>query len=138
MQRRLSSVLTATCRGALPFSARWTTTSTPGKVKVTFVTKDGKQQTVPAVIGETLMEAARLNRIDMEAACDGTCSCSTCHVYLEKSTFDQLEKPSEDELDMLDLAPDLKPTSRLACQIKLTKDMDGMVVTLPASTESQM
>jgi ferredoxin len=121
-------------------ACRYTATTapaTPGKVRVTFIDKDSQRKEVVAAVGLTLMEAARDNRIDMEAACDGTCACSTCHVYLEKTQYDALAKPSEDELDMLDLAPDVKPCSRLACQIKLTSEMDGIVATLPPNIVSQ-
>jgi ferredoxin len=112
---------------------------TPGKVRISFVDTKGKQHTCEAPAGLTLMEAARdLCRLDIEAACDGTCACSTCHVYLTKDTFDAVPAPSEDELDMLDLAPSPKPTSRLSCQVKITPEIDGAIVTLPAETQSQL
>jgi ferredoxin len=109
----------------------------PGKVKVTFVMPKGDRKEFSVPSGTTLMEAARSNGIDMEAACDGTCACSTCHVYLDKESYGKLAKPSEDELDMLDLAPDVKQTSRLACQVPLTEDLDGLVAHLPENIESQ-
>ena len=111
--------------------------ATPGKVKVTFVTPDGERKVFNASVGMTLMEVARGNRIDMEAACDGTCACSTCHVYLDEESYGKLAKPSEDELDMLDLAPDVKPTSRLACQVEITAALDGIEAQLPKNIESQ-
>ena len=112
--------------------------STPIKVKVTFITGNGDRKVFSATPGMTLMEVARTNKIDMEAACDGTCACSTCHVFLDAATYAKLPKPSEDELDMLDLAPDVGKTSRLACQVQVTELLDGVEATLPAHTESQM
>jgi ferredoxin len=111
--------------------------ATPGKVRVIFITPDGDRKLFMAKPGMTLMETARTNKIDMEAACDGTCACSTCHVYLDKESYAKLPKPSEDELDMLDLAPDVKETSRLACQIELTEALDGIEAELPSNIESQ-
>jgi ferredoxin len=130
--------------------ARWNSTATPsgaaaaggapppGKVRVTFITTDGKEVKCVAPIGKTLMEVGVANKLDIEAACDGTCACSTCHCYLDKEHFDNLGKPSEDELDMLDLAIDVRPTSRLSCQVQLSADMDGLVATLPKETSNQL
>lgn len=110
---------------------------TPGKIRVTFVNKSGDRKEFLATPGMTLMEVARSNKIDMEAACDGTCACSTCHVYVDEEALAKLPKPSEDELDMLDLAPDVRKTSRLACQIELKPEHDGIVAELPEHIESQ-
>lgn len=113
--------------------------ATPGKVKVTFVTQKGERVVATPPIGMTLMEAARdVAKLDIEAACDGTCACSTCHVYLSQSHFAKLKEPSEDELDMLDLAPKPMPTSRLACQVTITAELDGMEVTLPSEQSNQL
>ena len=110
----------------------------PGKVRVTFITADGKTHKLVGKIGDTLMEVGRDNKLDIEAACDGTCACSTCHVYVDEASYKKLSKPSEDELDMLDLAPDLKTTSRLSCQVQLTQELDGIIATLPAETSNQL
>lgn len=69
-------------------------------------------------------------------ACEGSIACSTCHVILEPDVYDSLEEPGDDENDMLDLAFGLTDTSRLGCQIKLTKGMDGMVAQLPSATRN--
>jgi ferredoxin len=87
--------------------------------------------------GQTLMEVAKENDVDIEAACDGTCACSTCHVYVKKEWFDKLPEVSEDELDMLDLALEVSDTSRLSCQITLTKELDGIEAALPNETLNQ-
>eukprot|EP00658_Telonema_sp_P-2_P031916 TRINITY_DN23779_c0_g1_i1.p1 TRINITY_DN23779_c0_g1~~TRINITY_DN23779_c0_g1_i1.p1 ORF type:complete len:111 (+),score=18.02 TRINITY_DN23779_c0_g1_i1:160-492(+) len=94
--RRLGS-----CVGVYSVAAmRW---STPGKVKVRFITQDKTEVTVEGAVGQTVMEVARdVARLDIEAACDGTCACSTCHVYLDEASYKSLPEPDEDELDMLD------------------------------------
>lgn len=85
---------------------------------------------------EAIVQVAKL---DMEAACDGTCACSTCHVIFDPDSYKQLpDAPSEDELDMLDLAPSVSRTSRLSCQVKLTPELDSISVTVPDEMENQM
>lgn len=69
-------------------------------------------------------------------ACEGSVACSTCHVILTPEHYDQLPEPDDDENDMLDMAFGLTDTSRLGCQVKLTKDLDGMVATLPSATRN--
>jgi ferredoxin-2, mitochondrial len=109
------------------------------KVKVTFITQDGTKVPISVPVGITLMEAARdIAKIDVEAACDGTCACSTCHMYLSQPHFAALGDPTEDELDMLDLAPAPKPTSRLSCQVQITAAMEGLEATLPKETSNQL
>ena len=106
--------------------------------KVIFVERDGNRKEVEAPLGLSLLEVAHRNHIDLEGACEGSLACSTCHVILEDDVFDSLEEPSEDEEDMLDLAFGLTHTSRLGCQIIVTEELDGMVVTLPAATRNMM
>ena len=64
-------------------------------------------------------------------ACDGSLACSTCHLVLEQDVYDAPPPPDEEEEDMLDLAMDLTDTSRLGCQIKVTKELEGMRATVP-------
>ena len=65
----------------------------------------------------------------MEGACGGSCACSTCHVIVQDDeSYDKMEEPSDDENDMLDLAFGLTETSRLGCQVKMSKELDGLVV----------
>jgi 2Fe-2S ferredoxin len=85
---------------------------------------------------DTVMTVAVENRVDMEAACDGQLSCSTCHVVLDKELYKKLEKshpPTEEELDMLDTAFGLTPTSRLGCQIPVSVLPDGVTITIPST-----
>lgn len=108
-------------------------------MKVTFIEPDGKQIHCEAPLGKTLMEVGRDNNVDIEAACDGTCACSTCHVYIDEEHFAKLPKPTEDELDMLDLAIDVRPkSSRLSCQCQVTSELDGLVATRPKEISNQL
>ena len=100
-------------------------------VRITFVEAD-EEIVVDAEIGKTILEVAHANDIDLEGACDGTLACSTCHIVLEQDMYDALPAPDEEEEDMLDLAFDLQDTSRLGCQITVTKELDGMIARVPA------
>ncbi|OFW79818.1 MAG: 2Fe-2S ferredoxin [Alphaproteobacteria bacterium RIFCSPLOWO2_01_FULL_40_26] len=104
-------------------------------VKIIFITKGEKKEfQVPA--GTTVLEAAHQNNIDLEGACEGSLACSTCHVILDQQFYNKLSPASEDEEDMLDLAFGLTPTSRLGCQIILTKELDGLTLTVPEETRN--
>jgi len=104
--------------------------------KVTFVMQGGERREIEAPVGATLLEIAHENDIDIEGACEGSLSCSTCHVIVDPDDYERLPVASEDEEDMLDLAFGLTPTSRLGCQIVFTEELDGLVVTLPAATRN--
>jgi 2Fe-2S ferredoxin len=106
--------------------------------KMTFILKDGSRQEVDAPLGLSVLEIAHRNHIGIEGACEGSLACSTCHVIVEKEWFDKLGEASEDEEDMLDLAFGLTHTSRLGCQIKMSDELDGLVVKLPAATRNMM
>ncbi len=100
--------------------------------KITFVEQNGTKHEVEAQDGMTVMEAATKNNIPgIEADCGGACSCATCHVYVDPTWFAKLDKVDEMEEDMLDFAQEVKETSRLSCQIEVTDELDGMVVTIP-------
>lgn len=101
-------------------------------VKITFVQPDGSQQVVDATPGMTVMEAAKLALVPgIEAECGGACACATCHVYVEEEWREKTGEPSPMEEDMLDFAFDVREESRLSCQIKVTEDLDGLVVRVP-------
>ncbi|QLQ81354.1 hypothetical protein HG537_0F01150 [Torulaspora globosa] len=109
----------------------------PGEeLRVTFILKDGTQKTFEVCEGDTLLDVAQANNLDMEGACGGSCACSTCHVIVDPDYYDALPEPDDDENDMLDLAYGLTETSRLGCQIKMSKDIDGIRVALPAMTRN--
>ena len=79
---------------------------------------------------------AHNNDIDLEGACDASLACSTCHIILEKSIFNELPEPTEEEEDLLDLAAGVTNTSRLGCQVIVTEDMENMKIKLPAITRN--
>ena len=105
------------------------------KVKIIFIVKGEKKEFLVPV-GTTVLEAAHNNNIDLEGACEGSLACSTCHVIVDKEFYDMLKEPSEDEEDMLDLAFGLTPTSRLGCQIVMSKELDGLTLTVPDETRN--
>lgn len=78
----------------------------------------------------TLMEILRDADLGVAAECGGACACATCHVYVEDGWFEKLPEPSEDEVNMLDMALGVQPNSRLSCQITCTDAIDGIKVTI--------
>ena len=105
-------------------------------VTITFVQPDESTKVVQARVGESLLQTAHRNDIDLEGACEGVCACSTCHLIVPEDLYDTLEEPSEEEEDMLDMAYGLTETSRLGCQITVREDMDGVVLTMPSATRN--
>lgn len=99
--------------------------------KITFVSRDGSEKIVEARNGLSVMEVAIDNDIDIEAACEGSLACATCHMVVDPAWYDKLDPPSEEEEDMLDLAFGLTRTSRLTCQIRVSDAIDGLRVRLP-------
>lgn len=106
--------------------------------KMTFIDRKGQRVEVEAPEGLSVLEIAHKNKIALEGACEGSLACSTCHVIVDPEWFDKLDEAKEEEEDMLDLAFGLTHTSRLGCQIKMSKALDGLVVTLPAATRNMM
>lgn len=127
---RMFSVVTPLRHGHLK-------TPAPGEeLKITFIEKDGNQKTFDVCEGETLLDIAQGHNLDMEGACGGSCACSTCHVIVDPDYYDAIPEPEDDENDMLDLAYGLTETSRLGCQVKMNKDIDGIRVALPQMTRN--
>ncbi len=106
--------------------------------KLTFVAADGTRKEVDAPNGLSVLEIAHKNGIELEGACEGSLACSTCHVVVDKDWFDKLDEATEEEEDMLDLAFGLTHTSRLGCQIKMSDELDGLTVSLPAATRNML
>jgi len=101
--------------------------------KITFIDSAGTARTVDGEAGSTVMETAINNGVpEIEAECGGACACSTCHVYIDEAWREKVGEPSPMEEDMLDFAFEVKPNSRLSCQIKVRDDLDGLVVATPA------
>lgn len=100
--------------------------------KITFKESNGTERTVEAENGMTVMEAAIKNMIPgIDADCGGACACATCHVYVDVEWTSVVGEPSPMEEDMLDFAYEVKPNSRLSCQIKVDDKIDGLVVSVP-------
>ena len=100
--------------------------------KITFIDTAGTARTIDAELGSTVMETAIKNDVPgIEAECGGACACSTCHVYVHDEWKAVTGEPSPMEEDMLDFAYDVRPNSRLSCQIRVADDMDGLTVTTP-------
>ena len=100
--------------------------------KITYIDSDGTTRTVDAEAGATVMESAIKNGVPgIEAECGGACACATCHVYIEPDWQEKVGGPSPMEEDMLDFGYEVKPNSRLSCQIKVTDELDGLTVRTP-------
>jgi ferredoxin, 2Fe-2S len=100
--------------------------------RLTFIQPDGTEQTVEAQPGVTVMEAAKMHLIEgIEAECGGARACATCHVYVDAAWRERTGAPTEMEEDMLDFAFEVRPESRLCCQIKVTEALDGLIVRIP-------
>lgn len=106
-------------------------------VKVTFTTRDGAALEVLADAGDSLLSVAQEAGLPLEGTCEGQMACSTCHIYIAREWFDRLAPPSEEEEDMLDLAAAARANSRLACQIELGEELDGIAVTIPPESYDQ-
>ncbi|ATP20348.1 MULTISPECIES: 2Fe-2S iron-sulfur cluster-binding protein [Sphingobium] len=99
---------------------------------VTFISADGENRLeVDAPAGSVLLEVAQAAGQPLEGTCEGQMACSTCHVIVDAADFDRLPRASEDEEDMLDLAAAATRTSRLACQIILSEQLDALTVRIP-------
>ena len=100
--------------------------------KITYIAFDGTTFNVEAENGSTVMENAIRNAVPgIEAECGGACACATCHVYVDDAWTDVVGEPEAMEEDMLDFAYDVRPNSRLSCQIKVRDALDGLVVRVP-------
>lgn len=100
--------------------------------RLTFVTLDGESHDIEAETGLSVMEAATRGGIEgILADCGGACACATCHIYVDPQWLDKLPPKSEVEADMLDCTDDPRPNSRLACQIPITAQLDGMILYVP-------
>jgi ferredoxin len=107
------------------------------KVKFKFVyLSDKKEVEVEADVGQHILEIAHKYDVELEGACDASLACSTCHVILDTDIYNKLPEAKEEEEDLLDLAFGLSETSRLGCQVNITKDFEGTSVYIPAATRN--
>ncbi|XP_076301106.1 adrenodoxin-like protein 2, mitochondrial Ferredoxin 2 isoform X2 [Lasioglossum baleicum] len=106
------------------------------RISITFVKANGEKINAKGKEGDSILDIVVNNEIDLDGygACEGTLTCSTCHLIFPKEVYDTLpDKPTDEELDMLDLAYELTDTSRLGCQIIMTKALDGIEVRVPST-----
>jgi 2Fe-2S ferredoxin len=97
--------------------------------KITYISHEGKKNTVEVAVGLSVMEGAIQNTIEgIDADCGGSMACATCHVYVSENWLDKLEKSLDAEQDMIDMAYEPKKNSRLSCQIIVTNELDGLEV----------
>ena len=102
--------------------------------KITYIEHDGKEHTIEVKTGQSVMEGAVKNNIPgIDADCGGACACATCHVYVDPAWQDKTGTASPMEESMLDFAEAVEPNSRLSCQIKVSDDLDGLIVRMPES-----
>ncbi|XP_034403233.1 adrenodoxin-like [Cyclopterus lumpus] len=130
-------------RTAAVTSAAWLTgqrgftggTRSDNKVTVNFINRDGEKITAKGSPGDSLLDIVINEDLDFDGfgACEGTLACSTCHLIFTEEVYKSLGPVTDEEMDMLDLAYGLTDTSRLGCQICLTKSLEGIVAKVPES-----
>lgn len=103
-------------------------------ITVTFIDPRGKAIEMQAGSGDNLLRVGQAAGLPLEGTCEGQMACSTCHVIVAADWFERLPPASEEEEDMLDFAAGARRTSRLSCQIELTAELDGLIVTVPATS----
>lgn len=107
-------------------------------VSVTFIDTDGSEVPITAKAGQSILDIAHENGVELEGACEASLACSTCHVILPQEYYSRLPEPSDEENDMLDMAFGLTDTSRLGCQVKLSPELEGMRIEIPRATRNMM
>jgi ferredoxin, 2Fe-2S len=102
--------------------------------KITYIEASGKEHVIDVPAGQTVMEGAVKHNVPgIDADCGGACACATCHVYVDEAWMGKTGESSGMEQSMLDFANEVEANSRLSCQIKVTAELDGLVVRLPKS-----
>jgi ferredoxin, 2Fe-2S len=105
--------------------------------KITYVEFNGTKHVIDVQAGMSVMEGAVKNNVPgIDAECGGACACATCHVYVDPDWRAKTGEQGDLEASMLDIAYNPQPNSRLSCQIKVTEELDGLVVNMPASQHS--
>ncbi|KAL7676052.1 hypothetical protein ACOME3_002308 [Neoechinorhynchus agilis] len=110
-------------------------TALTNTVRLLIEDRENNQTGINASIGKSVLENAIDNGIGIESACEGTMCCTSCHVIMNENEFAQVNGPSEEEKDLLELAYGYCETSRLACQIEVTEHMNGFKFKIPSVTE---
>lgn len=134
-RRTAAATSAAWLTGQRRFTGGTRSLRSPNKVTVNFVNRDGEKITVKGSPGDSLLDIVINEDLDFDGfgACEGTLACSTCHLIFTEEVYKSLEPVTDEEMDMLDLAYGLTDTSRLGCQICLTKSLEGMVAKVPES-----
>jgi len=102
--------------------------------KITYIEASGKEHVIDVTVGLSVMEGAVKHNVPgIDADCGGACACATCHVYVDPAWQAKTGESGGMEQSMLDFANEVQPNSRLSCQIKVTPELDGLVVRLPKS-----
>ncbi|MBI3440891.1 MAG: 2Fe-2S iron-sulfur cluster binding domain-containing protein [Proteobacteria bacterium] len=97
--------------------------------------RDGSEHSLEGIAGWRLMEVIRDHQLPIKAECGGACACATCHVYVDDKWFGKLYPPTQEEIDQMDHAFEVRDNSRLSCQIILNDSLDGLHVTLAPGSE---
>ena len=101
--------------------------------KITYKDYQGNSKTLEIANGLSVMEGAIQNNVPgIDADCGGSMACATCHVYVEENWLNKVQKAEEAEVDMVDMAFEPKKNSRLSCQLIVSDELDGLIVTTPA------
>ena len=101
---------------------------------ITYIEHNGTEHTIEVKTGQSVMEGAVKHNIPgIDADCGGACACATCHVYVDAAWTDKTGTKSAMEESMLDFAEGVEPNSRLSCQIKVSDELDGLIVRMPES-----
>jgi len=96
-------------------------------IKINFLDNNNNLKEIKANNGSSLLEVSKENNINLEGSCGGEMLCSTCHVYILSNHIDKLKKQTDEEKEILALTKNLKKNSRLACQIKITNKLKGLI-----------
>ena len=100
--------------------------------RITYIEFNGTPHCIDVPPGQSVMEGAVRNGVPgIDADCGGNCACATCHVYVDESWLPKVEGPREDEKSMLEYVQGAKANSRLSCQMAVTTELDGLVVSMP-------
>ena len=102
--------------------------------QVTYIEHGGAERTVDVPVGENVMHGALFNGVEgIIGECGGALACATCHCYVDEAWIDKVGGPaSPEERDMLEIAAaEVRPNSRLGCQVVMIEELDGLVVHTP-------
>ena len=103
-------------------------------MKIRVVDPTGAEHELEALLGWRVMEIIRDWDLPIKAECGGACACATCHVYVDETWIDLLPQKTDEEIDQLERLADVRPNSRLSCQVLISKELDGLKVALPATS----